>query len=329
MQAMRIAAIAAMVLALIFVFVVLPRWQEGRQDRLRDSAGLKPSPNPRTPIQDAGRPLPPVESTPLEPSSPPTATNTPAPTPYRPPRENPQRQQSAAERQFVDAMSDGLAALEQRQWQAATDAFERASRLRPEAPEVTDGLARAKAGQRLETIADGLRRAQSLEQREAWREAESTYSAVLAIDPESAPALAGQRRTEARAALDEKLEYHIANPARLTNEDVFADASSALDEAMETLPSGPRLESQVGRLEALLEEASTPVPVVLESDALTEVVVYRFGRLGTFIRHEISLKPGTYTVVGSRNGFRDVRLQLVVNPGSPPEPLVVRCTEGL
>lgn len=226
-------------------------------------------------------------------------------------------------------MSDGLAALEQRQWQAATDAFERASRLRPEAPEVTDGLARAKAGQRLETIADGLRRAQSLEQREAWREAESTYSAVLAIDPESAPALAGQRRTEARAALDEKLEYHIANPARLTNEDVFADASSALDEAMETLPSGPRLESQVGRLEALLEEASTPVPVVLESDALTEVVVYRFGRLGTFIRHEISLKPGTYTVVGSRNGFRDVRLQLVVNPGSPPEPLVVRCTEGL
>jgi hypothetical protein len=69
--------------------------------------------------------------------------------------------------------------------------------------------------------------------------------------------------------------------------------------------------------------------VVLESDAATEVMVYRVGRLGTFTRHELKLKPGTYTVVGSRPGYRDVRLQLVVTPGPPPMPLVIRCTESL
>jgi tetratricopeptide (TPR) repeat protein len=226
-------------------------------------------------------------------------------------------------------MSEGLTALENRRWQAAQSAFEQASRLQPDAPEVADGLARAKAGQRLETIADGIRRAREHERDEAWREAEKTYSAVLAIDPESAAALDGRSRTDERATLDEQLEFHLATPGRLSTPKVFSDAASALEEALDTVPSGPRLESQIARLEALLEQASTPVAVVLESDEYTDVVVYRVGRLGTFSRRELNLKPGAYTVVGSRDGFRDVRLRLVVPPGSPPKPLVVKCTERL
>jgi len=226
-------------------------------------------------------------------------------------------------------MSNGLAALENRQWYAAQDAFARASRLRPDAPEVADGLARARAGQRRESVADSLRQARELEQREAWREAEKMYSAVLAIDPESAPAIDGRKRTDTRATLDEKLEFHLANPGRLSTATVFDDAASSLEEALETVPSGSRLERQIARLEVLLEQVSTPVAVVLESDAQTEIIVYRVGRLGTFTRRELNLKPGAYTVVGSRSGYRDVRLQLVVTPGSPPKPLVVRCTEGL
>jgi tetratricopeptide (TPR) repeat protein len=226
-------------------------------------------------------------------------------------------------------MSDGLAALDDRRWKDALSAFDRAAQLRPNAPEVTDGRSRAKAGQRQEALADGLRQARESEQREAWREAERAYSAVLAKDPESAAALEGQRVAEMRAILDEKIAYHLTNPGRLSDREVFADASSVLDEALETVPRGPRLESQIARLEQLLELASTPVTVVLESDHETEVTVYRVGRLGRFNRRELDLKPGAYTVVGSRDGYRDVRLQLVVTPGSPPEPLMVRCTEAL
>jgi tetratricopeptide (TPR) repeat protein len=208
-------------------------------------------------------------------------------------------------------------------------AFDRAARLKPDTPEVVDGRARARAGQRQEILASGLRQARELEQKEAWREAERAYSAVLAIDPESADALEGHGVSEARATLDEKIEYHLANPGRLSDTEVFADAAAALDEALETVPSGPRLESQIVRLERLLELASTPVTVILESDHQTEVTVYRVGHLGIFTRRELHLKPGAYTIVGSRDGYRDVRLQLVVSPGSPPEPLMVRCTEAL
>ncbi len=318
-----------MVFGLVGVFVLLPRWQEQRQSPLANGGEAREAaPSPDIPHPRAPEPSPTADNTLSEPSPIPTPTHDPRP-PVARPQSTPRRQPSTAERQYIEAMSEGLKALENRQWQASQSAFERASRLRPGAPEVADGLARAKAGQRLESVTNGLGGARELGQNEAWREAEKMYSAVLAIDPESAAALEGRRKADGRATLDEKLEFYLTNPGRLLTPEVFADATSALDEAVETVPSGPRLESQIARLETLLEQASTPVAVVLESDAMTDVMVFRVGRLGTFTRHELSLRPGAYTVVGSRDGYRDVRLRLIVSPGSPPNPPVVECTARL
>jgi len=318
-----------MVLGLVGVFVLLPRWQERRQNQ-RASGGVVQDIAPSTEAPTSATHEEPqiADDHPSEASVPPPPTRTPRSVPVGP-RTTSQRKPSVADREYVEAMSTGLAALENHQWLAAQDAFAHASRLRPAAPEVADGLARARAGQRREMVADNLRRARKFEENEAWREAEKMYSAVLAADPESGPALVGQKRTEKRAALDEKVEFHLANPGRLSTATVFDDAASCLEEAQETKPSGPRLESQIASLEILLEHVSTPVMVVLESDAQTEIMVYRVGRLGTFTRRELNLKPGAYTVIGSRTGYRDVRLKLVVTPGTPSEPLVVRCTDSL
>ena len=328
-QLVRAIVATAMVLGLIGVFAVLPRWQERRDERL--AAGREATEAaPATAV--AAEVIPSPVETALVQSPEPKPTSVPTQTPRAPsirPQNSPHHQPSDDQQQFVEAMSEGLQALDARRWEAALAAFDRASKLRPEATEVADGVARARAGQRRESIAGSLDRAWELEQGEAWRDAEMMYAEVLAIDPESAVALAGRQRAEVRATLDEKLEYHLANPTRLGTPAVFDDATGCLEEALETVPSGPRLESQIARLEVVLERASTPVPVVLESDAMTEVMVYRVGRLGTFTRRELVLKPGTYTVVGSRAGFRDVRVQLVVTPGSPPKPLVVQCAERL
>ena len=325
----QVTVLIAMILGLIGVFVLLPRWQERREERLTTGRQRQVS-TPATAVPKAVIQSPvPIAVGEISQQSPiPAPTRTPQPATIEP-RSKPRRQVSNDQRQFVEAMSEGLAALESHRWQAALAAFERASRLRPDAPEVADGMGRARAGQRRDTIADGLRRARELERSEEWREAEKMYTAVLEIDPESAVALAGQRTTDARANLDEKLEFHLANPGRMSTPAVFDDASACLEEALETVPSGPRIESQMARLEAALKRASTPVPVVLESDDMTDVVVYRVGRLGTFTRRELALKPGAYPVVGSRPGYRDVRLQLVVTPGSQTKPLVVRCAERL
>jgi hypothetical protein len=318
-----------MALALVAVFILLPRWQERRQGPVGDGGEVQaaaPSPD----IPHPGSPEPVARADLATPA--PSPMPVPSPTPRPPSAHSPsasRQQPSSTERLFVEVMSEGLAALENRQWQVARSAFERATRIKPRAPEVADGLARATAGQRLETIADGIRRARELEGREAWREAERTYSEVLAIDPEAAAALVGQRHADGRATLDEKLEFYLANPGRLLTPEIFTDATSALEAARETDPGGPRLGSQIARLDTLLERASTPVAVVLESDSMTDIVVYRVGQLGAFTRRELNLKPGAYTVIGTRDGYRDVRLRLVVTPGTPPDPLVIRCTEHL
>ncbi len=69
--------------------------------------------------------------------------------------------------------------------------------------------------------------------------------------------------------------------------------------------------------------------MALESDNITRVTVYRIGELGSFARHTLELVPGTYTVVGTRPGYRDVRRELAVRPGQVPEVLVIRCEERI
>lgn len=328
----RMALIAILAAGLVGVFVVLPHWQENRATRA-DNFDNPAAPEPF--LEGADPAAATAVSADTSPTFEPSATPSPVPTPtprpaqVQPPTAPPKQQPSEEQQRYIQAMSDGLEALENGRWRVAQDAFALASRLRPGAPEVADGLARAEAGLRRESVAVNLQQAGELEQREAWREAEKLYQTVLEMDAESAAALAGHRRTRARADLDEKLEFHIANPGRLSTAAVFDDASARLEDALQTAPTGPRLEDQISRLEDALRRASIPVVVVLESDSMTEVMVYRVGRLGSFTRRELKLRPGAYTVVGSRSGYRDVRLELVVRPDSPPKPLVVRCTERL
>jgi hypothetical protein len=69
--------------------------------------------------------------------------------------------------------------------------------------------------------------------------------------------------------------------------------------------------------------------VTLVSDNATEVTVYRVGELGTFAARELELKPGRYTAVGSRRGFRDVRETFTVLPGRENGPVTVVCVESI
>lgn len=65
----------------------------------------------------------------------------------------------------------------------------------------------------------------------------------------------------------------------------------------------------------------------LTSDNATEVTLYRVGRLGRFQERAVTLTPGTYTLVGSRPGYRDVRVELVVAPDSEPPRIFIACEE--
>jgi hypothetical protein len=171
--------------------------------------------------------------------------------------------------------------------------------------------------------------ARALEERENWRAALGEYEAALAVDPHVTFALEGKDQAAARAALSDGLDFHAANASRLSTEGVAREAEALLERARGVAGPGPRLRAQVAALEKALAAARTPVPVVIESDGLTDVAVSRVGRLGTLRHRTLDLRPGDYTATGSRRGYRDVRRRFTVSPDAATPPIVVRCEEAL
>jgi hypothetical protein len=230
---------------------------------------------------------------------------------------------------YSEAMSEGLDALDDQDCLAAQEAFRRAAALRPGSRGSSDGLARVEECVRTQAILEHRQRAQSAEESEQWHEAFEVYEAVLEIDATLSFAQLGKERAELRADLAERIDFHLERPGRLSSPEVLEEATSLLDEALGIESRGPVLSDQIARLQRTITIASTPVRVELVSDNLTEIVVHHVGKLGAFYSRSLELRPGTYTVVGTRQGYRDVRLQLIVKPEPPTEAVVVRCEQEI
>ena len=71
------------------------------------------------------------------------------------------------------------------------------------------------------------------------------------------------------------------------------------------------------------------VHLALLSDNETEVEIEEIGSFGTFSKREIDLKPGRYTVIGTRAGYRAVRRDVTVAPGEVAQTISVRCQEPI
>ncbi len=230
---------------------------------------------------------------------------------------------------YSAAMSTGLAALARKDYAAARQAFERAGQIRPGAPEVADGLRQIEQAGRTRDIGERLARARAAEREERWADALSAYRDALKVDPALVDGQQGAERSEPRAMLDAQLQTYLDRPDRLFSQEGRATARNVLAQAQAVSAAGPRLGAQVQRLDQLLRQAETPVRIALASDNLTDVQIYRVGKLGVFDHRDVELMPGRYTVVGTRSGYRDVRKEVTLLPGAPPPQLVIRCEEPI
>jgi hypothetical protein len=231
--------------------------------------------------------------------------------------------------EFERTMSQAFAALAAEDFTAAGAQFQAALALRPGSKEAADGLEQAEQGAQLDKIALTEARALAFERRELWDQAIAQYQGVLATDGDLVFAQTGLERARARAGLDAKLANLIANPTLLFGDTVLVDARALLAEAAAVPEAGPRLTSQVRDLGRLVDLASTPIAVRIESDQFTEVTLYRVGALGQFAAKSVELRPGTYTAIGSRDGYRDVRRTFTVVPGRDLPSISVICNEPI
>jgi hypothetical protein len=250
-------------------------------------------------------------------------------------RLDPQSQPATAGLQSVKArmaaaefrrwMVEGFAALNRDDFKAAQERFLKAKALQPDAAEVREALAQAESRQRSARIETLRQKALSAEQSEDWPGALAAYEETLRMEPTLQFAQQGKERASALATLERRIAYFLNQPKVLGSNAQLENAEQLLQDIQAGPPAGSRLSAEAEKLRSLVQTAKTPVRVIIESDQLTHVAVYRVGQLGLFGLRELSLRPGTYTVVGSRDGYRDERLELIVKPGPEPIRITIAC----
>ena len=225
-------------------------------------------------------------------------------------------------------MTVGYAALASQSFNTAEAQFREAATLYPGAPEPAAALIEVEQARTQKTLMDFKDQGAQAERDERWADATSLYEQALEIDALLLFATEGLERSMPRAELDERLAKIPDERDRLVDARILRMAQDTLAEAEAIANPGPRLQAQRVAAQESLAYASTPVPVTMQSDGLTDITLLRVKRLGVLSSQSLSLRPGRYTAVGMRNGFRDVRVQFEVRPDQA-NTVEVRCVETI
>ena len=225
------------------------------------------------------------------------------------------------------AMSEALAAIDARRFDAAAQALDKAAAVDPQATAVADARERLRVARREAAIAALRQDAAGRAKAEDWQGAIQRYEKVLHIDERAGFAREGLARARQRARLNGQFDHYLDDPTRLYADDPLANAERLLGEVPAAPANEPKLAAKIEKLQSLVRAARQPLPVKLRSDGETEVLIYHVGRLGRFVDRQEELRPGTYTAVGSRPGYRDVRRVFTLRPGTPAPVVDIRCEE--
>ena len=238
-------------------------------------------------------------------------------------------QQAITEQSFRRAMSRGFTALEQNRFPQATDAFNQAGNIYPGRQAVIQALSQVETQQSQLLVSQQMQQAGDLERQEQWQQALGIYQSLLKTDPSLTQAKVKTIPVTVRATLHNQLQAALADPLKLSNANAYQKGRRLLKDARGIANPGPVLSQQVADLDRYLSQSTIPVPVVLLSDSLTEVTLFRVAKLGTFEQTSVQLKPGHYIAAGSRNGYRDVRVEFTITGEPMEEPILVSCNEAI
>lgn len=232
------------------------------------------------------------------------------------------------EERFNAAMSEGYAALDDADFATAQQRFERAGALNPGSSEAAAALAELSVARTAATLQRLQNRGSKLLQDEDWGAASKVFEEALAIDQSLRFAREGLALAKPRGQIEKELTAIVEQPERLVDDAILNEAKNSVARAQSLDGLGPRLSAQIEAASNVLAVANTPLPVTISSDGLTEVTVYKVARLGLFDTQQLKLRPGKYTAVGSRRGYRDARVVFTVSPGENA-PVFIACNEAI
>ncbi len=234
-----------------------------------------------------------------------------------------------ARKEFQKAVGRAISALAAGRYQEASKALSEAKKIDPSDPALQKLALKLEQERRAARLSHLIAKAHAAMERESWKEAEGLYRLALETAPDSVDAQDGLRLAKERAAIEDALGQIVSSPWSLNQPGPYSDAKKVVDRALSIQAPGPRLGRLIKQAQRTLMLARKPVQVTFLSDGLTDIVIYRVGRLGMVKSRALKLLPGIYTVKGSRPGYRDVMKRLEIAPGSRPLTVEIVCREKI
>lgn len=228
---------------------------------------------------------------------------------------------------FRGHMSRAYAALDNNDFESARAAFNEAGKVYPGNKAVLQGLAQVENRDSHLKVSQQIRRAGELESNEEWAQAVAVYESLLAQDSSLAEVKVKLIPAKVRADLDLRMTEATEDPLKLSNRSFHQRAQVTLNDALGIPNPGEKLLKQIATLERQMKLVMSPVEVVFQSDNLTKVTLFRVAELGQFEQTSLILRPGRYIAAGTRQGFRDVRVEFTITGEPLDEPIVVRCQD--
>jgi tetratricopeptide (TPR) repeat protein len=230
---------------------------------------------------------------------------------------------------YRQAISTGLVQLGSGDAAKAKVTFQRALKMRPDSDEARSGIERSDIVIQSQEVGLLLSKASKALAEEAWEEASSHYAKALAIDPATTDAKVNKAEIDDLLSIEQEMSVLTEDPFRLSSKAVFDHADNVISRAKVLASGSPRLQGKITELSRLQGEMQTPVPLVVQSDGMTEVAIQRVGALGRFDQKIFEVLPGNYVLLGKRRGYRDVRQEMRIMPGANRLSVTIICDETI
>jgi len=232
---------------------------------------------------------------------------------------------SYLEQQFQDLLSNGYSFMSEADFENANLSFQDAKTIYPQSLDVLQAIEVLELNQRLAEISLIQKKATIATTNEMWDLAKGLYEEILALDPNIIEIKKNLQIVNERINLDSNLMLHISSAEKLNDDQLYNQAITILNKAQGVENKGPKLEQQINDLSRVLEFASIPLETIFISDDMTQITIYKFGEFGSFYEKTVPLRPGKYTAIGTRPGYRDVILKFRVEKVG--QQFMIQCKE--
>ncbi len=238
---------------------------------------------------------------------------------------------------FNDAVSQTLKAIESGHINTAKKQLSNAKKINPNDPIIIELETQINDKYKIKKIENLQLKAIINESNEQWSRAENNYESILKIDSNTSFAIVGKERTKYYSHLNRLLDAFIEKPQRLQNNQVFIKSKKSLkyvqfeinQKALIKKNKIPKLIKKITLAKNIIDAYSTLIDITIRSDNETQIMIYQVAKFGQFNEKKIQLRPGRYTIVGSKEGYRDFRNTINITTNDSKRFINVICKEKI